>query len=155
MKNIVTLVITSALLIGTIACSNNAKTSADAPNSTENTGVVPTTKTTETTQNDATSKVRADQLNSDIRANEQRNNVTGGDIARSNNDLSSEVRSKLEANIPNGNLTVTAKDGAIVVAGTVQVQNQLGKIEPLAKQIKGVKSVSVRAKVAPAVPEKK
>lgn len=155
MKNIVTLVITSALLIGTIACSNNAKTSADAPNSTENTGAVPTTKTTETTQNDATSKVRADQLNSDIRANEQRNNVTGGDIARSNNDLSSEVRSKLEANIPNGNLTVTAKDGAIVVAGTVQVQNQLGKIEPLAKQIKGVKSVSVRAKVAPAVPEKK
>lgn len=155
MKNIVTLVITSALLIGTIACSNNAKTSADAPNSTENTGAVPTTKTTETTQNDATSKVRADQLNSDIRANEQRNNVTGGDIARSNNDLSSEVRSKLEANIPNGNLTVTAKDGAIVVAGTVQVQNQLDKIEPLAKQIKGVKSVSVRAKVAPAVPEKK
>ena len=155
MKNIVTLVITSALLIGTIACSNNAKTSADAPNSTENTGAVPTTKTTETTQNDATSNVRADQLNSDIRANEQRNNVTGGDIARSNNDLSSEVRSKLEANIPNGNLTVTAKDGAIVVAGTVQVQNQLGKIEPLAKQIKGVKSVSVRAKVAPAVPEKK
>jgi hyperosmotically inducible periplasmic protein len=155
MKNIVTLVITSALLIGTIACSNNAKTSADAPNSTENTGAVPTTKTTETTQNDATSKVRADQLNSDIRANEQRNNVTGGDVARSNNDLSSEVRSKLEANIPNGNLTVTAKDGAIVVAGTVQVQNQLDKIEPLAKQIKGVKSVSVRAKVAPAVPEKK
>jgi hyperosmotically inducible periplasmic protein len=155
MKNIVTLVITSALLIGTIACSNNAKTSADAPNSTENTGAVPTTKTTETTQNDATSKVRADQLNSDIRANEQRNNVTGGDVARSNNDLSSEVRSKLEANIPNGNLTVTAKDGAIVVAGTVQVQNQLNKIEPLAKQIKGVKSVSVRAKVAPAVPEKK
>ena len=155
MKNIVTLVITSALLIGTIACSNNAKTSADAPNSTENTGAVPTTKTTETTQNDATSKVRADQLNSDIRANEQRNNVTGGDVARSNNDLSSEVRSKLEANIPNGNLTVTAKDGAIVVAGTVQVQNQLDKIEPLAKQIKGVKSVSVRAKVAPAAPEKK
>ena len=64
MKNIVTLVITSALLIGTIACSNNAKTSADAPNSTENTGAVPTTNTTETTQNDATSKVRADQLNS-------------------------------------------------------------------------------------------
>jgi osmotically-inducible protein OsmY len=155
MKNIITLVITSALLIGTIACSNNAKTSADAPNSTENTGVVPTTKTTETTQNDATSKIRADQLNSDIRANEQRNNGTGGDVARSNNDLSSEVRSKLEANIPNGNLTVTAKDGAIVVAGTVQVQNQLDKIEPLAKQIKGVKSVSVRAKVASAVPEKK
>jgi hyperosmotically inducible periplasmic protein len=155
MNKIVTSVITSILLVGTIACSNNAKTSADAPNSTENTGEVPTTKTTENNQNDAASKVRKDQLNSDIRANEQRNNVTGGDAVRGNNDLSGEVRSKLEANIPNGNLTVAAKDGAIVVAGTVQVQNQLDQIEPLARQIKGVKSVSVTAKVAPAVPEKK
>ena len=65
------------------------------------------------------------------------------------------MRSKLEANIPNGNLTVAAKDGAVVVSGTVQVQNQLDKIEPLAKQIKGVSSVKVAAKVAPAVMEKK
>jgi hyperosmotically inducible periplasmic protein len=155
MKKITTLVLSSVLLIGTVACSNNAKTSADAPNSTGKTGDVPTTKTAQNNQNDAASKVRRDQLNSDIRAGEQRNDMTGGDADRANSELSSEVRSKLEANIPNGNLTVAAKDGAIVISGTVQTQNQFDKIEPLTKQIKGVKSVNVIAKVAPAVPDKK
>jgi hyperosmotically inducible periplasmic protein len=151
MKNIVTLVLGSILLVTTVACE--AKTSSDAPNSTDKAAEVPIAKTTESNQNDATSQVRKDQLNSDIRAREQRNNVTGGGTVRSNSDLSSEVRSKLEANIPNGSLTVTAKDGAVAVAGTVQLQDQLDKIEPLAKQIKGVNSVSVTAKVAPVIPK--
>lgn len=154
MNKIITLVLSSVLLVGTVACSND-KTSSNAPDSTEKTGEVPTTKTAENAQNDAGSKVRKDQLNSDIRAREQRNNVTGGDATRANSDLSSEVRSKLEANIPNGNLTVSAKDGAVVVSGTVPVQNQLDKIEPLAKQVKGVMSVKIAAKVAPAEPAKK
>jgi hyperosmotically inducible periplasmic protein len=153
-NKIITLVLSSVLLVGTVACSND-KTSSSAPDSTEKTGEVPTTKTTTDTQNDAGSKIRKDQLNSDIRAREQRNNATGGDATRANSDLSSEVRSKLEANIPNGNLTVSAKDGAVVVSGTVPVQNQLDKIEPLAKQVKGVMSVKIAAKVAPAEPAKK
>ncbi len=155
MKKITILVLSSILLMVTVACDNNAKTSTNAPNSTEKTGDVPTTKTVENTQNDAENDVRRDQLDSDIQAREQRNNITGGDADRANNDLKSEVRSKLEANIPNGNLTVGAKDGAIVVSGTVQTQNQLDKIEPLAKEIKGVKSVEITAKVAKAVPNQK
>ncbi len=154
MNKIITLVLSSVLLVGTVACSND-KTSSSAPDSTEKTGEVPTTATADKAQNDAGSQVRKDQLNSDIRAREQRNNASGGDTTRASSDLSSEVRSKLEANIPNGNLTVSAKDGAVAVSGTVQSQDQLAKIEPLAKQIKGVMSVKVAAKVAPAVPEKK
>jgi osmotically-inducible protein OsmY len=149
------LVLSSILLMVTVACGNNAKTSTNAPNSTDKTGDVPTTETVKSTENDAENSVRRDQLDSDIRAREQRNNMTGGDADRANNDLKSEVRSKLEANIPNGNLTVAAKDGAVVVSGTVQTQNQLDKIEPLTKEIKGVKSVEVTAKVAKAVPDQK
>jgi hyperosmotically inducible periplasmic protein len=155
MKKITILALSSVLLIGAVACSNNSKTSANAPNSTEKAGDTPTTQTAQTNQNDAASKVRRDQMNSDIRAREQRNDMTGGDADRADGDLSSEVRSKLEANIPNGDLTVDAKDGAVVVSGTVQTQDQLDKIEPLTKEIKGVKSVNVAAKVAPAVPDKK
>jgi hyperosmotically inducible protein len=155
MKKITTLILSSLLLIGIVACENNAKTSSNAPSSTEKTGQVPNAKTVQTNENDAASKVRQDQLNSDIRAREQRNNMTGGDADRADSDLSSEVRSKLEANIPKGQLTVAAKNGAVVVSGTVQTQEQLDKIEPLAKQIKGVKSVNVAAKVALAVPDKK
>jgi hyperosmotically inducible protein len=155
MIKITPLILSGSLLIGTLACSNLAKTNADAPSSTETTGEAPKTKTIENGQNDATSKVRRDQLNADVRAREQRNNATGGDADRSNDDLSSEVRSKLEANIPNGNLTVAAKDGAVVVSGTVETNSQYDKIEPLAKQIKGVKSVNVAAKVAATVPSQK
>ncbi len=153
MKQITKLLLSSVLVVVTVACSDVAKTSDNAPNSTEKTGETPTTKTAQTNQNDATNKVRQAQLDADIRTREQRNNVTGGDTDRANSDLASEVRSKLEANIPNGSLTVAAKDGAVVVSGTVPTLDQLDKVKSLALQIKGVKSVNVAAKVG--VPEKK
>ena len=155
MNKITALLVGSALLLSTVACSDTAKTSADAPNAPDKMGQTPTSQTTNTNKDDATNQVRKDQLNSDIRAREQRNNTTGGDTDRANGDLSSEVRSKLEANIPKGNLAVDAKDGGLVVSGTVQTKADLDKIEPLAKQIKGVKTVNVTAKVMPAVPDKK
>ncbi len=151
MKKITPLILSSILLLGVVACDNNAKTSSNAPDSTQEPGKVVTDRTVETDKKDATSQVRRDQLNADIRAREQRN-PSGESANRADTDLASEVRSKLEANIPASQLTVTAKDGAIVVGGTVQTQEQLNKIDPLAKQIKGVKSVQVLAKVAPAVP---
>jgi hyperosmotically inducible periplasmic protein len=155
MKKLAALLFGSALLISVAACSETSKTSSDAPNSAEKTGQTPTAETVKTNQDDAASQVRKNQLNSDIRAREQRNNMTGGDADRANGDLSSEVRSKLEANIPKSNLSVTAKDGAIVVSGTVTTQAQLDKIKTLTEEIKGVKSVNVAAKVEAAAPGKK
>ena len=154
MRIILTLMTSTLLLVLTTACNSTDKTASDAPNTTEKTGNTPTVSKAESAQNDAESKVRKDQLNSDIRAREQRNNVTGGDTDRADKDISSEVRSKLEASIPKSNLTITAKAGAVVVSGTVQNQQQLAKIEPLAKEIKGVQTVNVAAKIAPAVPDK-
>lgn len=153
MKQIIKLLLSTIVVVVTVACADVFKTSENAPNSTEKTGETPTAKTAQTNQDDATNKVRQAQLDADIRAREQRNNVTGGDTDRANSDLASEVRSKLEANIPNGSLTVAAKDGAVVVSGTVPTLDQLDKVKSLALQIKGVKSVNVVAKVA--VPEKK
>ncbi len=154
MKTISTCLISGFLMLGTVACTTASRTSADAPSSAQKAGEAPTEKSVESTKDDAASKVRRDQLNSDIRAREQRNNATGGDADRANGDLSSEVRSKLEANMPTAKLTVEAKDGNVVVSGTVPTQEQLAKIDPLAKQIKGVKTVSVVTKVVPAVPNK-
>lgn len=88
-------------------------------------------------------EVRRNQLNSDIRAREQRNNVAEDDAQRADRDLESEVRSKLEANIPKGQLAVQAKDGAVIITGSVPNQQDMSKIEPLAKEIKGVKSVDI------------
>ncbi|MTJ35305.1 transporter, partial [Dolichospermum sp. UHCC 0260] len=90
MRKITLLVLSSILLLGTVACDNKAKTSSSAPDSAEKTGEVPTDKTILANQKDATSQLRRDQLNADIRAREQRNNVTGGNATRANSDLASE-----------------------------------------------------------------
>jgi hypothetical protein len=153
MKKLTALLVGSLLFASLAACNNAAKTSATAPNTTEETVEAPEADTAQTNQGDATSDIRRDQLNADIRAREQRNNITGGDTDRADGDLRSEVRSKLEANLPAGQLAVDAEDGAVTVTGTVPTQEQLERIEPLAREIKGVQAVSVNVQVVPAQPE--
>ena len=148
MKKLTSFLIGSILLFSA-ACNNTAKTSVNAPEP----GAVPATPAAQTTQaakEDAQSEVRRRQLNADIRAREERNLATGDRTNRATGDLASEVRSKLEANIPGGQLTVnSAQDGTVTVSGTVNNQEQLAKIEPLAKQIKGVKNVIIKATILP------
>ena len=156
MKKFTTLLLSSVLLVSLAACADAEKTSADAPDTTQASPEAPEADQAQTTQKDAQSEVRRNQLNSDIRAKEQRNNAfnEGSAEGRDQGALASEVRSKLEANIPAGQLVIKGEDnGTIIVSGTVPTQQQLTKIEPLAKQIKGVKSVDVKATVAPAQPE--
>lgn len=148
MKKLTIFLLSSVLLFGAAACSDNAKTSADAPNSTQESPEAPKAESVQKTKEDGIDETRRRQLNADIKAREERNNITGGDTKRADGDLKSEVRSKLEANLPDSQLTVEAEDGVVVVAGTVLKQEQLAKIEPLAKQIKGVKTVNVKATVA-------
>jgi hyperosmotically inducible periplasmic protein len=136
------------LLMGSISACNEAKTSSDAPSTTESNAPVATTND-KSTKDDAQSDTRRKQLDADIRAREQRNNVAGDPQKRTQSDLASEVRSKLEANIPNGKLTIVANDAKVTVSGTVKTQEQLDKIKPLAMEIKGVESVMVKAAIVP------
>lgn len=150
MKKFILFLISTVIIIGTVACENASKTSSDAPNTTNETTEAPDAQTAQQTQSDATSEVRKAQIESDIRAREGRNDVGGDDAQRADADLESEVRGKLEANIPASQLTVDAEEGAVTVTGTVPIQEQLSKIDPLAKEIKGVKSVTNKVTVAPA-----
>lgn len=149
MQKLTPFLISSLLVFGVAACQDTAKTTVTAP-APDEAAQAPVAATTQAAKEDAQSELRRRQLDADIRAREQRNNVTGGDTDRAAADLASQVRSKLEANIPGGQLTVNAvKDGTVTVAGTVNNQEQLSKIEPLSKEIKGVKNVVVKAVVAP------
>lgn len=152
MNKFIPLIISGVIAFGAVGCEPPSRTSADAPSGTNENVNAPTQETAQKTQEDATGQVRKDQIESDIRAREQRNNVTGGDAKRDDDDLESEVRGKLEANLPASQLTVDAEDGAVTVVGTVPTQEQLNKIPTLTQQIKGVKSVKVNAKVGPAQP---
>lgn len=150
MKKLTPFLLSSVLLLGTVACQDVSKTSTDAPNSTQESPEAPDAETVQNSQEDAQSQIRRNQLNSDIRSREQRNNITGDDAIRSEDDLESEVRSKLEANIPKSQLTVEATvDGTVTVSGTIPNQQDLSKIEPLSKEIKGVKSVVNQVTFAP------
>jgi hyperosmotically inducible periplasmic protein len=137
----------SLLLIATISACSEAKTSSDAPSSAN--ASVSVSTNSPATQDDAQSETRRKQLNADIRAREQRNDVVGNPLKRTDSDLASEVRSKLEANIPQGKLTIVAKDSQVTVSGSVANLEQLNKIKTLAMEIKGVNGVMVKAVVAP------
>lgn len=156
MKKLLLLFLGSILAVSATSCGA-AKTSNEAPNTTAQNNTNLEKPVAQTNQNDATDVTRRKQLNADIRAAEQRNNVAGDKSVKTDNDLKSEVRSKLEANLPASSLAISAKDGAITVAGTVVDEKQLQKIEPLAKQIGGVKSVNVKASISsaakPAAPD--
>ncbi|MBA3923053.1 MAG: BON domain-containing protein, partial [Nostocaceae cyanobacterium] len=142
MKKLIPFLLGGAIMLGAASCQNPEKTSSAAPDSPTATTQTPDKNTVQADTKDAQSDVRKAQLNADIRANEQRNNAANGGAANRNDDqLKTEVRSKLEANIPGGQLTVDAKDGAVIVGGTVLKKDQLAKIDTLSKQIKGVKSV--------------
>lgn len=152
MKKLTPFLLSAVLAFGAAACQNpdTAKTSSAAPNNANQVADTASPQATQSAQKDAQSQTRRDQLNADIRAREQRNDEFNNGKAsdRSAASLASEVRSKLEANIPNGLLTVeAAKDGTVTVGGTVTNQQQLDKIKPLAHQIKGVTNVIVKATV--------
>ena len=140
MKKLTSLILGSLVLFGAAGC-DVARTSADAPTSLE--GEVEDPRVVEETKQDADNNVRQAQLNSDIRAREERNDWFGDQRERTDSDLESEVRAKLEANIPGGKLTVEAEDGAVVVWGTVPDEREYETIEPLAKEILGVESVDI------------
>lgn len=156
MKKLTTFLLSGVLLFGAAACTDGSKTATDAPNTTEASPTAPDADAAQDAKEDAQSQVRRDQLNSDIRAREERNNALnqGAAEGRDGDNVASEVRSKLEANLPASQLVVDAEDnGVVVVSGTVPTKQQFDKIEPLAKEIKGVSAVQVKATVAPAKPE--
>ncbi len=146
MKKITLLLLTGVLAWSISACGP-AKTSSEAPSTTAESSPNMEKPTAQANQNDATNETRRKQLNSDIRSAEQRNKVAGDQSVKTNNDLQSQVRSKLEANLPASALAVEAKEGAVTVTGTVVNQAQLQKIESLAKEINGVKSVDIKATI--------
>lgn len=141
MKKITPFLLGLAILLGAGACQDVERTSADAPITPE--GNVEEPAQVEETYEDARSETRRAQLDSDIRAREQRNDIAGDQLERDDDDLASEVRSKLEANIPRGQLTVMAEDGVVTVTGTVPNQEEYNSIPVLAQEILGVKEVKV------------
>ena len=147
--NKLTLFLLSGILVFAGVGCDVARTSADAPDTVDDGATVEDPTQVEETLDDATSEVRQEQLDSDIRAREERNEVFGDEQVRDDSDLESEIRAKLEANIPRSKLTVEAEDGNVKIVGTVPSEKEYESIVPLAKQIKGVNQVNTEVEVMP------
>lgn len=145
MKKITPFLLGITVLFGAAACQDLERTDSDAPSSLDETTDNPAQ--VEDARDDSTSDIRRDQLDSDIRAREQRTDVVGDPEDRSDGDLASEVRSKLEANIPQGKLAVTSEDGVVTVVGTVPNQERYDSIETLAREIRGVQDVTIDVQI--------
>lgn len=148
MRKVTGIILSGVLAIVASGC-DYARTSADAPDTLTD-GTEDPARVQETKE-DAQSEIRQDQLSSDIRAREQRNEVFGEEDVRADSDIESEVRAKLEANIPRSKLTVQAEDGNVVIVGTVPNEREAETIEPLANEIEGVDSVQVDVNIVPPV----
>ena len=148
MNKLTLFILSGTLLFAGVGC-DVARTSGDAPDSVDEEAVVEEPTEVEETLDDATSEVRQEQLDSDIRAREERNEVLGDEQVRDDSDLESEIRAKLEANIPRSKLTVEAEDGFVKIVGTVPSEKEYESIMPLAQEIKGVDEVNVDVEVMP------
>jgi len=155
MKKFIPFLLSGALVLGAAACQDTSKTSSDAPNSTNETATIaPDAESARETRKDATSETRQAQISSDERARDQRNEAVGNPQNISEDDIESKVRNTLESNLPASQLTIAASDeGAVTITGTVPTEEQLSQIDTLAKEVKGVNSVTNKATVAPATTE--
>ncbi|MEM8830860.1 MAG: BON domain-containing protein [Cyanobacteria bacterium P01_G01_bin.19] len=149
MNKLVGFLVGGTLLFGAVGC-DVARTSADAPTEIEDGAVVEEPAQVEETLEDANSEIRQDQLTSDIRAREQRNDIAGDQQERNDSDIESEVRAKLEANIPRAKLTIDAEDGNVAIVGTVPSEKEYESIMPLAEEIVGVDTVTMEVDIIPA-----
>ncbi len=152
MNKLTAFLLSSVVLLGAAGCSEVAKTSPNAPNSVNEAAEPLNLDAALRNETDATDPMRRRQANSDIRAREQRYNLFRDGQARSDDNIASEVRSKLEVNLQTAQLAVDSRDGIVTVAGAVQNEYHLNRIAPLAKEIRGVKDVVVNATVSPALP---
>ncbi|MFP5271112.1 BON domain-containing protein [Coleofasciculus sp.] len=152
MNKFTLLCLTGVLSLGVSACGDVARTSNSAPDSINEVANPPDLDTVLRNESDATNPIRRAQANADIRAREQRYNVFREGQERSDSNVQSEVRSKLEVNLATSQLAVQANQGIVTVTGYVQTQENLERIEPLAREIRGVRDVNVQAEVGPKLP---
>ncbi|BAY16115.1 transport-associated protein [Anabaenopsis circularis NIES-21] len=139
MKKLVPFIISSILLVGAFGCQETPKDAAKTPstnNESSPASVKPASQTTQTT--DKTPKTATEKT-----AETKNTPVT----TKPESELKKEVTKKLKADLPNNQLEVEAKAGDIVIKGTAASSAELQKAEKLVKEVQGVKSVKVEAKV--------
>jgi hyperosmotically inducible protein len=148
MKKLIPFLVSGILVVGTIGCQEATKTGSETE-----TGA-PAKEASQTTgdamKGDA---MKGDAMKGDaMKGDAMKGDAMKGDAMKGGTDTKSLVNSKLTEKIPGSKLVAEDKDGVVTVTGTVPSEADIKKIEPAVKEVSGVKSVKVEAKVGTAKP---
>ncbi|MBD2729470.1 BON domain-containing protein [Nostoc sp. FACHB-892] len=146
MKKLIPLLVSSILVVGTFGCQEAPKTGSETPSTTNETAQVPATPAS---QINPTAKIPgkettplAASTDTKVKTDSKKTAAT-----KAKNDLKTEVSEKLNKGLPNNKLEVENKEGEIILKGTATSAEELQKAETLVKEVQGVKTVKVEAKV--------
>ncbi|MDZ8104234.1 MAG: BON domain-containing protein [Nostoc sp. DedQUE12a] len=150
MKKLIPFVVSGILVIGTVGCQEAAKTGSQTPSTTNEASQAPATPASATNPSvDKTVKIPAQPTfvpiptsQTKIKIDSPKNAATKAGI-----DLKTEVSKKLNKDLPGNKLQVENNEGEIILKGTATSVDELKKAETLAKEVQGVKTVKVEAKV--------
>ncbi|NCO75015.1 MAG: BON domain-containing protein [Cyanobacteria bacterium] len=74
--------------------------------------------------------------------------LSNDNAIKNDGDLKNEILKQFKNNLPNNQLKVDVKTGVVIVSGNVDSQEQMQKIEPLLKSVKGIKKLEINATIA-------
>ncbi|MFN6484656.1 MULTISPECIES: BON domain-containing protein [unclassified Nostoc] len=150
MKKLILLLVSGILVVGTFGCQEAPKTGSET-SSTNEAAQAPAKPASQTNQtaDKTTAKIPATattplvaNTGTKVKTNTEK---TAATKAKSN--LKTEVSEKLNKGLPGNKLQVENKEGEIILKGTATSAEELKKAETLAKEVQGVKTVKVEAKV--------
>lgn len=143
MKKFLPFLVTGIVAVGAVACQEETRTGSEVPGET-NEAVSPSAKEaseTAQTPTDESAAVPGTELNQDPTA------PLGAGTDTAETEISSAVNQKLSEALPTSNLKAEDVEGVVTIKGTVPSSEELQQIEPLTKEVKGVKGVNIEANV--------
>ncbi|MEH1828338.1 MAG: BON domain-containing protein [Nostoc sp.] len=151
MKKLIPLLVSSILVVGTFGCQEAPKTGSETPSTTNEAAQAPAKPASQTNQttDKTTAKIPATQTTPLVASagTKVKTNAEKTAATKTKGDLKTEVSQKLNKGLPGNKLQVENKEGEIILKGTATSAEELKKAETLAKEVQGVKTVKVEAKV--------
>jgi len=150
MKKLIPFLVSGILVIGAVGCQEATKTGSETPSTTNEGSQVPAKPASETNPSvDNTVKVPAQPTLVPIPTSQTKLKIDSPKTATTKleSDLKTEVSKQLNKDLPGNKLEVENKEGEIILKGTASSVEELKKAETLAKEVQGVKTVKIEAKV--------
>ena len=147
MKKLIPFLVSSVLVAGMVGCQEAPKTGSETTGTTSETPSVPAKPASDTTQiiDNSTATPTATPTTTSTATPTATPTTTA--TPKTKTDLKSEVSKKLKEGLPGNKLEVVNKDGEITLKGTATSKEEITQAETLIKEVPGVKSVKVDAKV--------